>query len=338
MEQDRSAYLFQRYASKTCTSAERQEFMDLVKQADDNDILNLILNNFWESSPEIILDDEKANPILDRVLASGSRKIKKKPVLSFQWISWAAAVFILGIMAVVLMNKTEKQTLMPVTKLAPIKNTETISISTQDFHQKITLPDGSTIILNNYSSISYPKKFTNRSVSLTGEGYFDVKHDDHKVFTVSTGTIKTIVLGTAFNISAYGHNQAVKITVTRGKVSVSDSNLNLGIITPNQQIAFNKNNKKSSLSNVVAKNTIQWQESDLFFDDTSMEEAALILAKKFNTQITFSNEQAKKCKFSATFLKGESLHEILTLICSFNHATYQQNAGGITINGEGCES
>jgi len=341
MEKDRSAYLFQRYASKTCTPAERQEFMEMVRHADDNHILNIILDNFWNNSPEISLNNKKTEGILHQIFSAEAQPIIKKQVLPWKWFGWAAAIFIVSIIAILANNHDQKiksTANQSVKKLNKAPVSETITINSKTEHQKVTLPDGSTVILNNNSSISFAKIFKgNRIVSLTGEGYFDIKHDDHKTFTVYAGRLKTTVLGTAFNIKAYDLDKNVQVTVTRGKVSVLNQDSTLSILLPNQQITFNKEQKKSNLSKVVAKAIIQWQEGDLFFDDTTMEEAAIILSKKFSTNIMFTNEQAKKCRFSATFLKGESLTEILKLICSFNNATYQENANGITINGQGCE-
>lgn len=338
MEQERSSYLFNKYVSKTCSPAELKEFMAIVKNADDATVIDLVMDNFWNQSPEVELNPVKADSILTKVLSSDA----KTPNLSVQWLGWAAALFIICLATLYFNNKTKttpnaaNQTAKKVVQAdIPV---ELLTVKTGNEHQKVNLPDGSTVILNNNSSISYPKVFgVKRAVTLTGEGYFDIRHDLKKSFTVHTGNLSTVVLGTAFNIKAYDRDHEISVTVTRGKVSVLDSNAVLAILTPNQQITFNKKDKLSNLNKVIAKNTVQWQESDIFFDDISLEEAAQALSKRFNTTITVENDSAKKCRFTATFLKGESLDEILKIICSYNHAQYQTTAGGITIKGDGCE-
>ncbi|WP_163024732.1 FecR family protein, partial [Pseudomonas viridiflava] len=111
---------------------------------------------------------------------------------------------------------------------------ELLTVKSGNEHQKVNMPDGSTVILNNNSSISYPKVFgVKRAVTLTGVGYFDIRHDLKKSFTVHTGNLSTVVLGTAFNIKAYDRDHEISVTVTRGKVSVLDSNAALAILTPN---------------------------------------------------------------------------------------------------------
>jgi transmembrane sensor len=70
---------------------------------------------------------------------------------------------------------------------------------------KNTLPDGTTVVLNKKSKLSYPVEFTGstREVFLTGEAFFDVAHNPSKPFKVHTGVFVTKVLGTAFSIKAY---------------------------------------------------------------------------------------------------------------------------------------
>ncbi|MFD2286725.1 DUF4974 domain-containing protein [Pedobacter petrophilus] len=342
MEQERSAYLFDKYVSKTCSPAEFKEFMAIVRNADNDTVLNLVMDNFWNQSQEAEVSQAKADLILNRVLSRKAKRNQKMPNLSIQWLGWAAAILVICGATFFFNNKAKTSaTITAKTSTKVEKHDELVkllTVKTGNEHQKVTLPDGSTVILNNNSSISYPKVFgRERTVILKGEGYFDIRHDIKRSFTVHTGKLITTVLGTAFNIKAYERDHEISVTVTRGKVSVLDSNAVLAVLTPNQQIVFNKKDKQANLARVVARNTVQWQESDIFFDDTSLDEAAQVLSKRFNTTITVDHKDSKRCRFTATFLKGESLDEILKIICSYNNAQYQTNAGGITIKGEGCE-
>ncbi|MET3115649.1 hypothetical protein AAKU52_003401 [Pedobacter sp. CG_S7] len=87
---------------------------------------------------------------------------------------------------------------------------------------KITLSDGSKVWLNAGSKISFPKSFgkSKREISLFGEAYFEVEHEQHRPFIIHTGAIITQVLGTSFNINAYALNKNIKVTVLTGKVAV----------------------------------------------------------------------------------------------------------------------
>src|SRR6056297_3755318 len=74
-----------------------------------------------------------------------------------------------------------------------------INVETKENYESIKLPDGSQVYLNYNSTVTYDEEFIPRTIHLTGEGFFDVEHDESP-FTVITeqGDIK--VLGTEFNV------------------------------------------------------------------------------------------------------------------------------------------
>lgn len=205
--------------------------------------------------------------------------------------------------------------------------------------KQITLADGSKVWINAGSQLKYPQQFAGktREVYLSGEAYFDIKHDASKAFIIHTGKVVTTVLGTAFDIKEDKISHTIKVTVTRGKVSVANGNKQLGILTPNQQISFNILDGKSSQTEVDAQQAIAWQKTELHFEDITFAEAASQLQQRFNVKISFSNNKVKECRFTGTALKGEKLDKILRVICAFNHASYQTKAdGSIIIDGPGC--
>lgn len=206
--------------------------------------------------------------------------------------------------------------------------------------RRITLADGSKIWINAGSELKYPKAFNGktREVYLAGEAYFDIQHDVSKPFIIHTGKVITTVLGTAFNIKEDKNLHIIVVTVTRGKVSVTNGNEPLGVITPNQQISFNIDNDQHSQVNIDAKQAIAWQENDIHFDDITFADAARQLQQRFKVKISFANAQIKNCRFTGTALEGQKLDNILKVICAFNNATYQTMIdGSIRINGPGCE-
>ena len=221
-------------------------------------------------------------------------------------------------------------------------NSAQLTVVTASAKQKkqIVLADGSTVWINSSSQIKYPLKFENaiREVYLTGEAYFDIKHDVSRPFIIHTGKVVTTVLGTAFNIKEDKHSHTVVVTVTRGKVSVANGSQSLGTITPNQQITFNTVTDKHVQHGIDAEKVIAWQENYIHFNDVTFAEAAAQLQQRFKVKIIFSNEKIKNCEFTGAALKQEKLDNILKVICEFNKAAYQTRADGtIVIDGPGCE-
>jgi transmembrane sensor len=103
---------------------------------------------------------------------------------------------------------------------------------------KITLPDGTRAWLNSESSIRYPTVFTGkeRRVEITGEAYLEVKENPRMPFTVDARGTSVQVLGTHFNIMAYGDEASVNTTLLEGKVRIVSAKGNV-ILKPGEMAA-----------------------------------------------------------------------------------------------------
>ena len=99
---------------------------------------------------------------------------------------------------------------------------------TQAQQESFTLPDGSTVVLNAYSAVSYQvDEFGDREVDLVGEGFFDVvkrnKADNCKTkFTVRTEMAVVEVLGTSFSVAEKAHKTQVVLATGEVKVMASE--------------------------------------------------------------------------------------------------------------------
>jgi ferric-dicitrate binding protein FerR (iron transport regulator) len=198
----------------------------------------------------------------------------------------------------------------------------------------IFLADGSSVILSPGSKLSYPSSFEGmekREVFLTGQAFFDVKHNPAKPFIVQTGNLETIVLGTAFNIRAIPGEKDITVTVTKGRVKVINENKTLGIITPNQQIIYDRG--KISFTKKVVDNDhyLNWKEDNLLFDNLTIAEAAELLQKRYNVRIVISDQSISSQRFTATFSKDESFEQALKSICEFNEVSYSYNTKDSTV-------
>lgn len=89
---------------------------------------------------------------------------------------------------------------------------------------KIVLPDGSKVWLNAGSKLSYEDFAKNpvREVTLSGEAFFEVIHDDHQPFIVHTKTIDVRDIGTSFVIKAYPNDNTFEATLIEGAIQVVD--------------------------------------------------------------------------------------------------------------------
>jgi hypothetical protein len=203
----------------------------------------------------------------------------------------------------------------------------------------LVLADGSRIWLNTGSLIRFPVSFSSqtREVYLEGEAYFDVQHDPRHPFIIHTGNLQTKVLGTAFNIHANPQNKSIEITVTRGKVGVSENDRSLAVLTQEQQIIYNEKTNNWKAQHVDKQQVVSWWSEDLHFEDIRLADAVVRLGKYYNIAIHLGNEAIAHCRFTGTIEKEKSLEQALKIICSFNKVTYENNRdGSIVISGKGC--
>jgi transmembrane sensor len=217
-------------------------------------------------------------------------------------------------------------------KFNPVVYTETVVPAGKKI--KLTLSDGSTVILNGSSRIRYPENFSRkiREVSLLeGEAYFDIKHDASKPFIVKAMGTQINVLGTAFNVRAYQFLKNVQITVTRGKVSVSGmANVKYekaGIITllPNEQVTIGKINGKIIKKHINADDFTGWVQGKYRFDNETLGNVAGMLESYYKVRITFSRDDLKNIRFSSEFESTDKLEDLLFAICKANNLSYTIN-------------
>jgi ferric-dicitrate binding protein FerR (iron transport regulator) len=319
MDRSRLAFLFHRYVNNSCTSAEKEEFFDLVSNARHDTTLTELIDRLWADAPEKEIDDARAHFILNQVLRSDENvvAIDRRVYPLWRKIAASLVLIILAGGAAFYYSATEQ--------------TAPGQITSDELHealpQYIELPDGSSVVLNAGSKLDYPTAFSgdDRHVSLTGEAYFDIAHDASRPFVVQTGKLRTTVLGTAFNIKAYPDQTDITVTVTRGKVKVSDDKKVLGIINPDQQLTFNRNLNHMEHKMVDTHSVTAWMEKDIFFDDITTGQALDQLEKRFGINITLTNKTITDCRFTATFVSGEDIGQILRILCDFNNASLLEN-------------
>jgi transmembrane sensor len=330
MKNTRLNLLFQRYLDGTCSHEEKSELIERIATSDDPDAQHL-LERLWNEQ-RYSLPQEKKENILHAILRQSGETV---PISrNYLWAKVAAAISVLLLAGIALYE------LIPADRSLSYATEKTIE---PEPHKYVSLPDGSKVILNNSSNLRYADSFDGkevREVYLTGEAFFDISHDEAKPFIVHTGKISTTVLGTAFNIKAYPEQNDITITVTRGKVQVSDESQVLGILAHDEQITFQKTTDVFRQNAVQSKEAVAWMDKDIFFDDVSMADAMAELENRFYVGIRITNPKLNDCRFTATFVRGEDLNQILDVICEFNEAEYtvDNKSGAIEITGNGCSN
>ena len=346
MSQKKFEELFESYLQNKLSDAEKQQMMKIIQQGAYDDFLKEKIQNLLEKEVVTeVMDKKQSDDILNYILSKPQNEPKvvelnpkRRRKVIFQSLFAAASIALLIALGNSLFFK--EKTVLPTAPETP----EVIAQNTLiDFSGKqlVRLPDGSTVLLNDNSTLKYDQNSFDsktREVTLTGEAFFDIKHNAAKPFIVHTGKIQTKVLGTAFNINAQNSSDNIEVTVSRGKVQVGDVEKVYGVITPNQQIKVNKSTLSFEQNNVSAAIVTEWKSNYLILDDINMAEAVSLIAQKYKVQIFISNEKIKNCRITASFLNEEDLDHVLKVISSVIETEYRYNkAGAVILDGKGCE-
>lgn len=341
MENDRLfAQLFEKYLDETISPDEYEKLMAIIKEGHCDDQLKDKIDGLMKDERLARdMDADRRKDILGKIFAAEKHaaRLIKMPLQRKRW-HWIAAAAV-GIAVIVTASWLWQRGPGEDNRLAGTDNKA--RITEQPVTKKfIRLPDGSTVLLNEGSKVEYPETFEGtREVTLTGEAYFDIKPDAARPFIVHSGKISTTVLGTAFNIKAWPEQKQVTVTVTRGKVKVSDDKKTLGLITPNQQIVVNTETHLYKQAQVNADKVIAWKQQYLVLDNISIEEAAILIGDKYHVNIILASQALKDCKISATFLDNETLEQVLTVVSGVINATYSvQPNDQVIMNGKGCNN
>lgn len=199
----------------------------------------------------------------------------------------------------------------------------------------ITLPDSTKVILNGGSKLIYPTRFDKeRKVTLIGEAFFDVTQNEEKPFFVYSCNLTAKVLGTQFNLKAYGGEHKTVLTLKSGSVYAipEDSSVEEGLILkPSQQVVVDRYTKEMTRRNVIVQDFIAWKDGVIVFRDNTLEEIGMFLEKQFSIPIQITSTGLKKERYSAQFKHGENVYQILNKLSYKRGWKYEFDNGKIKI-------
>lgn len=182
---------------------------------------------------------------------------------------------------------------------------------------RITLPDGSKVVLNNNSKITYPVLFSKkqREVTVSGEAYFEVEKDAKRPFIVKTNGLDVKVLGTKFNVRSYDDHQETVVSLREGAVQViSDKDQTTMVLEPGDQLSLNRDNGNMSRSKVNIDWFVSWTDGHLIYRNQSLSQIFNDLENRFNVDIVCADPKLLKDSYYVSFSHGETLEYIMELL------------------------
>lgn len=209
-----------------------------------------------------------------------------------------------------------------------ISMSEVIKTNPKGQKSTIILSDGSRVILNSESSISYPKQFgSTREIKLIGEAFFEVTQDVAKPFIVRTGNLSTTALGTSFNIRHYPDERNSYVSLATGKVLVKvqeGSNEIQDILVPGEQVISKKDQVSLQKINYNYKDVFLWKEKVIYFNHADWATITNTLERWYGVTIS-SNEPLRMVDYTGQF-DNQSLDLVLKSLSYSLGFNYNQNS------------
>jgi ferric-dicitrate binding protein FerR (iron transport regulator) len=292
----------------------------ILEKPDEKEELKDLLQNHWSDFNTKPLPKGDVDHILRKIHKQIDREENKRKgnrfISVFQKI--AAILIIPLILSFMAVFYFQSKTVSPEIAIAEIQCP--LGVRT-----KFTLPDGTTGFLNSGSTLEYPVQFSNdRNVKLTGEAFFDVHHDAEHPFIVNTANLSTKVLGTQFNVIAYGTENSEEIILEQGSVEIySKQGEKLATLQPDQRLALNTATRQYKTNRVEAEQYVSWTEGKLVFRNESMQLVADRLGRWYNVEFEIEDEELLNYAFRATFI-DEQLEEVLKLLARTAPLKYKE--------------
>ncbi len=228
----------------------------------------------------------------------------------------------------------------------------------------MVLPDGSKVWLNSGSKLTYNAGFgvNSRNVNLSGEAFFDIKHNAHVPFIVNTSDLSIRVLGTVFNVRSYPDDKVIETTLVRGRIEVNSLNhegeqQNTIVLTPHEKLIYTKADRKMTYTTTDKQTSPQpagngpgherdtkikvskiqypendgaWKDGKLILKSEPLEEITRQLERYYNVRIIFQNDSIRHIKFTGV-LDQVTIEEVMRAISSASPIKYSIDKNVITL-------
>jgi transmembrane sensor len=202
-----------------------------------------------------------------------------------------------------------------------------ITVAT-DVNQKnleVTLPDGSFIVLNRKTELSYRSNFgkSGRKVDLRGEAFFNIVSDAVNPFTVDAGSALVKVLGTSFNVITSNANSAVEVFVKTGQVMLSDNSGDKTIVLdPGYVGTIGSKLSGKSLNNNL--NYMAWNTGSLIYDGQTLDIVFMDLKRVYNMEIIADDPAILRETWTSP-INNQPQDTIIRLICASFNLSYSKD-------------
>lgn len=302
------------YLEHDVSERNRDRVLERIADTMDDKDVNESLGSLWAQSDSASMDEGEIFAAYERLRITNGEKKKSKYLKLFTWQRIAAVIIPLVMLVVFGKLYVQMSDELKASQVVAMLQEHTVS----DECKTIALADGTQVRLNQSSVLLYPEKFSGkeRKVFLTGEAFFDIKHDGRHPFHVSTPYFDITDLGTSFSVSSYATDVEVSTTLKTGKIELKIVGEDkVYSMKPNDQLVYNVKTKAVDLRQVTDEDDgLSWRNKQISLDDVTLAEAARIMGDVYGVKFVFRSSRHRNTKITVHFNRGESLKKALAIV------------------------
>lgn len=337
------------------TNAERKALQDWIEERPSNKAYFKEVYKIWAATEMLNENSKEINAVLEKVKLQIDKSIpslkpKKLPArhIMINVGKWAAVVFISLFIGAIIYSRVDKVP-TEIAGSAIDYNEVTVPLGAKS---TIRLPDGTEVILNAGSKLTYSTEYGKvlREVEFSGEGYFKVAKIKDKPFIVHTSKTSIEALGTEFNVKAYPTENVIETILVEGSVAIRKTDTEKTnkkgsldkaiILKPGQVLQIVKNpaeeaqlaaaapspvvgteeglkpvdnQKDIRIGNIDVQVGTSWKDARWIIRGTNLKDLAVLLSRRFNVNIELKDSTINQYKFSGR-IENETLEEVLNII------------------------
>ena len=319
----------------TSSAAEEEKLTAWISESDEHRILYERIRKLWSTEPRTGKrpDTERAlSLVLSRIQQSDaarksaiSRQLVtpaiKRPFASIStaYILRAAAVLFVAVGAIYVYTLINSN-----------RDTEQASVTFSSM-QSLRLPDGTKVTFDVGSSFTYPKAFGSgdrREVSLKGEAFFEVARDEKKPFVIHADGGRIEVLGTKFNVRAWGTDDRITVAVQEGRVSFQSENnretQNVVYLAENNLSRLSRGSNPSAPEHIDISSILSWMRKEIYFRNAPVPEVLHQLQRWYGVTIESTDTTFLKSNITV-FIENKPLVDNLNLIDVTMNVRHEQH-------------
>lgn len=279
-------------------------------------IVSQFLKKQWDATSEtVMMQSEMKKRILNHILQHTQTIVSFSDY--FRRYGMIASVALLLVMcSVMVWSRPEKETIYMIT-------------SGRQSTESINLPDGTSVLLNAGSKLTYPKYFSGktREIHLTGQAFFNVQHDKEHPFIVKTNNMDITAVGTSFEVFSMDGDPYSEMILVDGEVKVNTKKAGANggefKVLPNNKLICLADGT-TAIKKVNANDYSAWRHGGKpRFKDEPLSMIIPRLESWYGTTIECPADVAEKYKFTF-MIHSESLELLFTIMAKSSPIAYQK--------------